>query len=93
MPNVQFETGQLLLKRFKAVQEAKEEFWDRWVKEIFPIFFFIINLMSVHDPAKFQQCCVKSAKSAADAKNRMFFRDCALFMVNTVYHYWYVKME
>jgi hypothetical protein len=40
MPTVQFETGQLLVKRFKAVQEAKEEFWDRWVKEIFPIFFF-----------------------------------------------------
>jgi hypothetical protein len=23
------------VKRFKAVQEAKEEFWDRWMKEIF----------------------------------------------------------
>jgi hypothetical protein len=36
MPTVQFETGQQLVKRFKAVQEAKEEFLDRWVKEIFP---------------------------------------------------------
>jgi hypothetical protein len=36
MPTVQFETGRQLVKRFKAVQEAKEEFWDRWVKEIFP---------------------------------------------------------
>jgi hypothetical protein len=23
-------------KRFKMVQQAKEEFWDRWVKEVFP---------------------------------------------------------
>jgi hypothetical protein len=31
-----FETGQQLIKRFKVVQEDKEEFWDRWVKEVFP---------------------------------------------------------
>ncbi len=31
----QFETGEQLVKRFKVVQEAKE-FWDRWVKEVFP---------------------------------------------------------
>jgi hypothetical protein len=37
MPTAQFETGQHLVKRFRAVQEAKEEFWDRWVKEIFPL--------------------------------------------------------
>jgi hypothetical protein len=24
------------VKRFKAVQQAKQEFWDRWVKEVFP---------------------------------------------------------
>ncbi len=24
------------MKRFKAVHEAKEEFWDKWMKEIFP---------------------------------------------------------
>jgi hypothetical protein len=36
MPIIQFETGRQLVKRFKAVQEAKEEFWHRWVKEIFP---------------------------------------------------------
>jgi hypothetical protein len=36
MPTIQFKTGQQLVKRFKAVQEAKEEFLDRWVKEIFP---------------------------------------------------------
>jgi hypothetical protein len=35
MPIAQFETGQQLVKRFRAIQEAKEEFWDRWVKEIF----------------------------------------------------------
>jgi hypothetical protein len=29
MPTAQFETGQQLVKRFKAVQEAKVEFWDR----------------------------------------------------------------
>ncbi len=36
MPAAQFETGQQLVKRFKAVQQAKEEFWDRGVKEVFP---------------------------------------------------------
>jgi hypothetical protein len=35
-PVVHFETDQQLVKRFKAVQQAKEEFWDRWVKEVFP---------------------------------------------------------
>jgi hypothetical protein len=40
--------------------------------------------MSVHDPAKFQQYSVISAKSAADTKNRMFFRYGALFMADTV---------
>jgi hypothetical protein len=38
MPVSQFETGQQLVKRFRAVQETKEEFWDSWVKEIFPSF-------------------------------------------------------
>ncbi len=36
MPVAQFETGQQLVKRFRAVQEAKEESWYSWVKEIFP---------------------------------------------------------
>ncbi len=36
MPVAHFETGQQLVKRFRIVQEAKEEFWDRWVKELFP---------------------------------------------------------
>jgi hypothetical protein len=36
MPIDQFETGQQLVKKFRAVQETKEEFWDRWVKEVFP---------------------------------------------------------
>ncbi len=40
--------------------------------------------MSVHDPAKFQQYSVIFAKSAADTKNRMFFRYGALFMADTV---------
>jgi hypothetical protein len=34
-PVVHFETGQQPVKRFKVVQQAKEEFWDRWVKEVF----------------------------------------------------------
>ncbi len=25
-----------MVKRFKAIQQAKEEFWNRWVKEVFP---------------------------------------------------------
>jgi hypothetical protein len=33
--SVSIETGPQLIKRFRIVQEAKEEFWDRWVQEIF----------------------------------------------------------
>jgi hypothetical protein len=36
MPAVHFERGQQLVKKFKMAQQAKEEFWERWVKEIFP---------------------------------------------------------
>ncbi len=36
IPAVHLETGQQLVKRFRVIQQAKEEFWDRWVKEIFP---------------------------------------------------------
>jgi hypothetical protein len=49
--------------------------------------FFSIHLMSVHDPAKSQQYSVIFAKSAADTKNRLFFRDRALFMADTVLKY------
>jgi hypothetical protein len=35
-PVVPPETGQQLTKRFRVVQQAKEEFWNRWVKEVFP---------------------------------------------------------
>jgi hypothetical protein len=35
-PVVPLETGQQLTRRFRIVQQAKEEFWDRWVKEVFP---------------------------------------------------------
>ncbi len=35
LPVVPF--GQQLTKRFKMVQQAKEEFWNRWVKEVFPL--------------------------------------------------------
>jgi hypothetical protein len=36
IPSVSFKAGLQLIKRFRVVQEAKEEFWDRWVQEIFP---------------------------------------------------------
>ncbi len=36
LPVVPLETGQQLTKRFRMVQQTKEEFWDRWVKEVFP---------------------------------------------------------
>ncbi len=36
IPTAQFKTEQQLVKRFRVVQEAKEEFWDKWVKEVFP---------------------------------------------------------
>ncbi len=45
--------------------------------------FVSIHLMSVHDPAKFQQYSVIFAKSAEDTKNRMFFRYRALFLAGT----------
>jgi hypothetical protein len=34
--SVSIETLPQLIKRLCVVQEAKEEFWDRWVQEIFP---------------------------------------------------------
>jgi hypothetical protein len=40
--------------------------------------------MSVHDTANFQQYTVIFAKSAANTKNRIFFREGALFMADTV---------
>jgi hypothetical protein len=36
VPPVKFETGLQLVKRFRMIQEAKEEFWNRWAQEIFP---------------------------------------------------------
>ena len=47
-------------------------------------FFFSINLMSVHNSAKFQHCGVIFVKSAVDIKNRIFFRYRALFFADTV---------
>jgi hypothetical protein len=35
-PTVNLEAGQQLTWRFRVVQQAKEEFWDRWVREVFP---------------------------------------------------------
>jgi hypothetical protein len=46
--------------------------------------FFSINLMSLHNPAKFQQCSVIFAKSAAVTKICLFFRYCAFFFADTV---------
>ncbi len=34
IPSACFEMGLQLIKRFPVVQEAKEEFWDRWVWEV-----------------------------------------------------------
>jgi hypothetical protein len=48
-------------------------------------FFFSINLMSVHNSAKFQHCGVIFVKSAVDIKNRIFFRYRALFFADTVF--------
>ncbi len=46
--------------------------------------FFSINLMSVHNPAKFQQASVLFAKSAAVTKICLFFRYRTLFFADTV---------
>jgi hypothetical protein len=35
-PAVNLEAGHQLIRRFENVQRAKEEFWDRWVREVFP---------------------------------------------------------
>jgi hypothetical protein len=48
-------------------------------------FFFSINLMSVHNSAKFQHCGVIFVKSVVDIKNRIFFRYRALFFADTVH--------
>jgi hypothetical protein len=33
---VKFETGRQLTSRFENLQQAKKEFWGRWIEEIFP---------------------------------------------------------
>jgi hypothetical protein len=35
-PEVKFETGRQLTRRFENVQQAKKEFWNRCIEEIFP---------------------------------------------------------
>jgi hypothetical protein len=35
-PAVKLETGRQLTWRFENVQRAKEEFWSRWIREVFP---------------------------------------------------------
>jgi hypothetical protein len=34
-PAVKFETGRQLTRRFESVQQAREEFWGRWIREVF----------------------------------------------------------
>jgi hypothetical protein len=34
-PEVKFETGWQLTRRFENMQQAKKEFWGMWVEEIF----------------------------------------------------------
>jgi hypothetical protein len=46
---------------------------------------FSINLMSVHNPAKVQQCRVIFDKSAADTKICLFFRY-RVFFLRTLWH-------
>ncbi len=36
IPATRFRLGQLLVKRLREVQEVKDEFWDRCMKEVFP---------------------------------------------------------
>jgi hypothetical protein len=33
---VKLESGKKLIKRFKNVQQAQQEFWKRWIEEVFP---------------------------------------------------------
>jgi hypothetical protein len=33
---VKFETGKQLTRRFENVQQARKEFWNRWIEEVFP---------------------------------------------------------
>ncbi len=33
---VKFETGKKLTKRFENVQRTQQEFWKRWIEEVFP---------------------------------------------------------
>jgi hypothetical protein len=37
VPSIQFKKGGQLTWRLHAMKKVKEEFWDRWVKEVFPI--------------------------------------------------------
>jgi hypothetical protein len=65
MPTTQFETGQRLVKRFKAVQEAKEEFWDQWVKEIFPLLLKQKKWYKYKRDAKVRDVFLRKDKTAA----------------------------
>jgi hypothetical protein len=33
---VKFESGKKLTRRFENVQRAQQEFWKRWIEEVFP---------------------------------------------------------
>jgi hypothetical protein len=35
-PSAKFQTGLQLVRQLQMIQEAKEEFWGKWVQEIFP---------------------------------------------------------
>ncbi len=35
-PEIKFETGRQLTRRFENVQRVRKEFWGRWIEEIFP---------------------------------------------------------
>jgi hypothetical protein len=67
---VHFETGQQLVKRFRVVQQAKEEFWDRWVKEIFPSLLRQQKWYKYKRDAKFGDIVLRKDETVAGQTNK-----------------------
>jgi hypothetical protein len=65
MPAVHFETGQQLVKRFRVVQQAKEEFWDRWVKKVFPSLLKQLKWYKYKRDAKVRDVVLRKDETAA----------------------------
>ncbi len=54
---MRFKTGKQLVKRLRTVQEAKEEFWDRWIKKVFPSPLKQMKLFKTSGTYRWERLC------------------------------------